>query len=110
MIVSWPVSDQVLRTQLFGYFGERAFQRQHIAGEKSHPSGVFAESIEAFVYFVLHLTRFDARYGAGEACLGGDCKNGSLRSLRAVDDVIDVGAALCVLAVGNHYQRTPALG
>src|SRR5712692_5498828 len=110
LVVGWLVSYQVLRAQLSSNLRKRAVKRQHIPGKERCAAGLVAKPLKVFISFVLDLTRFNSRHHAKQSGLGGNREQSSFGSLRDIDRVADVGAAVRVDAVGDYHQGAPPLG
>src|SRR6516225_7705187 len=108
-IVCRLVSNQILRAELLRDSVKGSLQRQHVTGEQRSSAGFIAESGELSVCFILHLSCFNSGHRRRKTCLGGNRVDGRLGSLRDIDRVAQIGAAIGILAVSDHYERAASL-
>jgi hypothetical protein len=59
---------------------------------------------------ILDLAGFDARDRAGQTGFGRDCEDSSFSSLRNVDRIVNIGATIGIVPIGDHDNYSPSLG
>src|SRR5947209_6327901 len=99
------VSYEVLRAQFLADFFEGALQREHIAGEEGLAARIVREPRKLFVAAVLDRAGLDAGdCASGEAALRRDGEDYRVGLLRDLDGVVEVRAAVRVVAVGDDDE------
>src|SRR5205085_6282485 len=105
-LISRVVRDEILRSELFRDFGERTLERKHVASEKRDAARFLGQRLQVAIFLVGDLACFDARHRREKTSLGRNRKDRRLGALRDVDRVVDIGAAVGVLAVSYEKQDT----